>query len=82
MLSVPVLADENDVWDLQEALRAVEAQFYATHANEEDSFAGDHTSPQWLTASENDFNQTLFKTEEPTNSIVKTNSIHLSWTKV
>ena len=47
MLSVPVLADENEDWDLQEALRAVEAQYYATHAEVEDSpCAGDHTSPQ------------------------------------
>ena len=27
ILSVPVLADENEDWDLEEALRAVEAQY-------------------------------------------------------
>ena len=47
MLSVPVLADEDEDWDLQEALRAVEAQYYATHPNDEDSpSVGDHTDPQ------------------------------------
>ena len=35
MLSVPVLADENESWDLQEALRAVEDQYYATNTFEE-----------------------------------------------
>ena len=35
MLSVPVLADENDSWDLDEALRAVETQYYATNTLEE-----------------------------------------------
>ena len=35
MLSVPVLADENESWDLQEALRAVENQYYATNTIEE-----------------------------------------------
>ena len=35
LLSVPVLADENDSWDLHEALRAVETQYYATNTLEE-----------------------------------------------
>ena len=30
MLSVPVYTDENNAWDLQQALTAVEDQFYAT----------------------------------------------------
>ena len=37
LLTVPVLADENDSWDLQEALRAVETQYYATNTLEEAS---------------------------------------------
>lgn len=36
MLSVPVLTDDTDSWDLQEALEAVENQFYATQIDEDD----------------------------------------------
>ena len=47
MLSVPVFTNENESWDLQEALRAVEAQYYATHASDEESpFVEDFLSPQ------------------------------------
>ena len=41
MLSVPVLADENESWDLQEALRAVETQYYATNTVEDIPAPGD-----------------------------------------
>ena len=33
MLSVPILTDENDTWDLQDALETVENQFYAQSFN-------------------------------------------------
>ena len=49
MLSVPVYTDETESWDLQEALRAVENQFYATHVNDDESpssGSGDSISPQ------------------------------------
>ena len=47
MLSVPVFTNENEGWDLQEALRAVEAQYYATHASDEEyPSAEDPLSPQ------------------------------------
>ena len=47
MLSVPVFTDEADSWDLQEALRAVETQFYATNVNDDDASpsSGDNISP-------------------------------------
>ena len=48
MLSVPVFTDEMDVWDLQQALEAVEDQFYATQVSEEDTLPlpGGGLSPQ------------------------------------
>ena len=48
MLSVPVYTDEMEVWDLQQALEAVEDQFYATQALEEDTLPlpGGGLSPQ------------------------------------
>ena len=49
MLSVPVYTDETESWDLQEALRAVENQFYATNVNDDESpssGSGDSISPQ------------------------------------
>ena len=48
MLSVPIYTDENESWDLQEAISAVENQFYATSVNHDEispSF-GDEISPQ------------------------------------
>ena len=41
MLSVPVMTDENDVWDLQDAFEVVENQFYnqAGMSNELDGFS-------------------------------------------
>ena len=37
LLSVPVMTDENDSWDLQEALQMVENQFYSQQNSSEDS---------------------------------------------
>ena len=47
LLSVPVMTDENDTWDLQDALNTVENQFYnqASLESEEHSAAVDY-SPQ------------------------------------
>ena len=48
MLSVPVLTDDSDSWDLQQALEAVENQFYATQIEEDDlsPSSGEFLSPQ------------------------------------
>ena len=49
MLSVPVYTDENNAWDLQQALTAVEDQFYATKISDssDDSILPDGTfTPQ------------------------------------
>ena len=48
MLSVPVFTDEMNGWDLQQALEAVEDQFYATQVNEDDTLPhpGGGLSPQ------------------------------------
>lgn len=43
MLSVPILTDENDTWDLQDALETVENQFYAQSFGNTDP---DQLSPQ------------------------------------
>ena len=48
MLSVPVLTDDSDSWDLQQALEAVENQFYATQIEEDglSPSSGEFLSPQ------------------------------------
>ena len=48
MLSVPVLTDDSNSWDLQQALEAVENQFYATQIDEDDRSpsSGEFLSPQ------------------------------------
>ena len=45
MLSVPVMTDNDESWDLQQALNSVKEQYYATHS-EEDHPYGENLSPQ------------------------------------
>ena len=47
MLSVPILTDDNETWDLQQALDSVTEQYYASHAEEESlNPPGEDLSPQ------------------------------------
>ena len=36
MISIPVMTDENDMWDLQEAMDSVENQFYSQASTDND----------------------------------------------
>lgn len=46
MLSVPVLTDENESWDLQQAIEAVTDQYNASQIDVEACSSGDELSPQ------------------------------------
>ena len=46
MLSVPVLTDENESWDLNQALASVKEQYYASQVDEDSCSSGECLSPQ------------------------------------
>ena len=73
MLSVSVLTDDNETWDLQQALDSITEQYYASHAEEEShNPPGEDLSPQWLTVKD-----IILPVNE--EKILHSNSVHLSW---
>ena len=46
MLSVPILTDENESWDLTQALESVKDQYYASHIDNDSDPSNESLSPQ------------------------------------